>query len=152
LMLGTNKLTELPDALKALLNLKELFLGNVPDEHFGYRNENLFITLPEYIRYFKQLKSLWLCDLKLTSLPDWLGELENLEKLDIDDNLLTDLPPSMGKLKSLTWFNFSGNPFNPKLAKACRQGLNAVKGCKPDLDPVKAYLRAKAAEQTGSSQ
>jgi Leucine-rich repeat (LRR) protein len=112
----------------------------------------LFAILPECIRYFKQLKSLWLCDLKLTSLPDWLGELEHLEKLDLDDNLLTDLPSSLGKLKSLTWFNFLRNPFNPKLAKACKQGLNAVAGCKPDLAPLKAYLRAKAAEQTGSSQ
>jgi Leucine-rich repeat (LRR) protein len=74
-----------------------------------------------------------------------LGELENLESLDIDDNLLTDLPPSMEKLKSLEWFNLSRNPFNPKLAKACKQGLNTA-GCKPDLAPLKAYLRAKAAE------
>jgi len=67
-------------------------------------------------------------------LPASIGLLSKLTWLDISKNQLTDLPVSLAQLKHLEKLYLEGNPLNPELDAAYKQGLDAVK----------AYLRAKA--------
>ncbi|MFZ5820007.1 MAG: COR domain-containing protein [Chloroflexota bacterium] len=60
-----------------------------------------------------------------------------MRELLLFKNQLTDLPFSLAKLTNLVHLDLGGNPLNPELDAAYKQGLEAVK----------AYLRAKAAAQ-----
>ena len=75
------------------------------------------------------------CGLKF--IPKVICELSNLETLHLAGNLITDLPQSCTQLEHLKFLYLDGNPLNPELAEAYKQGIDAVK----------AYLRAR--EQSG---
>ena len=147
-----NKLAELPESL-LFPELETLYLGSV----LGANN---FSELPQNIRYMKELKKLGLKDCNLNVLPDWLSELNALQDIWVDGNPLARLPDSIGQLrnlaklraescrlanlptslvqlKNLEMLELNGNPLNPELAAAYKQGIDAVK----------EYLRAKAEAQ-----
>ncbi|MHC4521284.1 MAG: COR domain-containing protein, partial [Planctomycetota bacterium] len=66
-----------------------------------------------------------------------MHELKELRYIRLGENRLVDLPASLRKLKKLERLDLTGNPLNPELAAADREGVDAIK----------AYLRAKAAAQ-----
>jgi hypothetical protein len=84
------KLTEIPEGIEELINLKNLYLGN-----------NQLTNLPEWIKELINLQKLDLSFNKLTSLPEGIRVLINLEVLDLSDNKLTSLPEGISELKNL---------------------------------------------------
>ena len=147
LKLSGNQLLTLPESLGQLSRLRLLDLSH-----------NRLTTLPESLGELKQLQQLYLTHNQLTSLPESLGELKQLQQLYLAHNQLTSLPASLSQLTHLSWFQIGhnqfttlptwfaqiedlisisvvGNPLNPELAAAYKEGINAVK----------RYLRAEAA-------
>lgn len=120
-----NKLTSLPESLGLLRQMVWLYLDNPIRE------------VPIWLRQFSQLKVLAIGSSQLTHVPDWIGELHQVEVLYLQDNLLTDLPASLAQLEHLGALDLGGNPLNPELAAAYKEGLDAVK----------RYLRAKGEAQ-----
>jgi RocCOR-like putative regulator of kinase activity/DAPkinase-like Roc (Ras of Complex) protein/Leucine Rich Repeat (LRR) protein len=119
---GNNSITILPDWIGQLTDLQELILGH-----------NRLSRLPQSLEYLKQIRGLYLYYNQLSNIPSVLSQLEHLEFLYLSNNQLTDLPASFAQLENLKIFELTTNPFNPELAEAERQGIEAVK----------AYLRAK---------
>ena len=107
------KLTEVPEEVFKLKNLKILNLGNnnlanVPESIGSLSNlisldlkENRLIDLPESIGNLSNLTSLYLRDNRLISLPESIGNLSNLTSLYLEVNQLTSLPESIGNLSNL---------------------------------------------------
>ncbi|WP_299803412.1 leucine-rich repeat-containing protein kinase family protein [uncultured Shewanella sp.] len=121
--LSDNNLSELPDNLSDLHQLKILFLTNncfesVPLvlakcpklEMISFKSNNLKLlaekALPDNTRW------LILTDNNLESLPDDMGRLHRLQKLALAGNQLTGLPESMAKCTSLELARLSANAFN----------------------------------------
>ncbi|ODG97604.1 hypothetical protein A4S05_12975 [Nostoc sp. KVJ20] len=128
--LSRNQLTELPEAIVNLIQLRKLSLLNIVEE-------GKLKSLPHSIGQLANLEHLDLEGNKLTSLPESLGQLSNLKIIEVAHNLLSDLPYSLGQLHSLQIPRLHGNPFNPELAAASKQGTEAVL----------QYLRTKAEAQ-----
>ena len=124
--LSRNQLSRLPESIGQLTQLQVLDLS-----------ENQLTQLPESIGQLTQLQALDLSENQLTKLPESLGRLALLTRLDISHNRLIDLPVSLIKLECFDEIKYDGNPLNPELRAAYKQGLEAVK----------TYLRAKAAAQ-----
>ncbi|MFZ5881601.1 MAG: leucine-rich repeat domain-containing protein [Chloroflexota bacterium] len=93
-----NQLTTLPPSLGQLTQLTELNLSS-----------NQLTTLPPSLGQLTQLTSLDLSSNQLTTLPDWLGQLTQLTSLNLSSNKLTTLPDSLGQLTQLTELNLSNN-------------------------------------------
>jgi hypothetical protein len=91
-------LTELPESLGRLTQLKDLALGL-----------NQLTALPEWLGRLTQLQKLYLFQNQLTVLPEWLGRLTQLQRLDLSYNQLTALPESLGRLTQLKTLDFSGD-------------------------------------------
>jgi GTPase SAR1 family protein len=154
LSLFGNQLTTLPETLGQLTQLQSLNLS-----------DNQLTTLPEWLGQLTQLQSLSIWGNSLTHLPNSLKELKLLHEIDVSGNELTEIPTSLCTLPNLTAINWGdehcggnkvtdlspdlllldglnslqldGNPLNPELAAAYKEGLDAVK----------RYLRAKAEPQ-----
>ena len=151
--IGGNELTALPEWLEQLISLEYLsiddskltslpkFLADFPSlKTFRIGSGmggNLFPEIPLIIRKMKRLQQLIALKCNFDIIPDWLGELSELESLSFNENRLADLPATFAQLEHLKELNLDGNPLNPELAAAYKQGLDAVK----------AYLRAKAEAQ-----
>lgn len=120
--LSDNKLSELPDNLSDLHQLKILFLTNncfesVPLvlahcpklEMISFKSNNLKHlpenALPDNTRW------LILTDNNLVSLPEDMGRLHRLQKLALAGNKLTCLPESMAKCRNLELARLSANDF-----------------------------------------
>jgi internalin A len=86
----TPKLTELPESLGQLTQLRKLNLGC-----------NRLRALPEWLGQLTQLQKLDLTDNQLTALPESLGQLTQLQRLDLVYNELTTLPEWLGQLTQL---------------------------------------------------
>jgi nucleoside phosphorylase/GTPase SAR1 family protein len=91
-------LTELPDSISRLSNLKTLSLHN-----------NQLTELPDSIGDLSNLRSLHLSVNQLTKLPDSIGQLSNLRELYLVENQLTELPDSIGQLSNLRELNLRSN-------------------------------------------
>lgn len=98
LRLNGKQLTEVPEPVRKLTGLEELYLGN-----------NLLETLPDWIGDLKSLKKLDLAQNRLTRLPGSIGELESLETLELFQTPLKELPDEIGQLKSLKLLNLQEN-------------------------------------------
>lgn len=129
--LSGNQLTTLPESFKNLARLRYLYLG------LSTSGGNPITSVPLHIRSLRQLKHFYSCECRIDVIPEWIGELENLEKLDLYANQVRDLPQSLLSLQMLSLLGLGGNPLNPELAAARKEGLDAVK----------RYLRAKASAQ-----
>ncbi|MEG5067514.1 leucine-rich repeat protein [Microcoleus sp. B3-A4] len=93
-----NKLTEFPDAVLQLTNLKILNLSR-----------NQITAIPEAIGQLSNLTQLYLNSNQITSIPDAIGQLSNLIGLDLSDNQITSIPENLGQLSNLTGLDLSGN-------------------------------------------
>jgi leucine-rich repeat protein SHOC2 len=70
---------------------------------------NQLTNLPEGIKKFIELTSLYLHHNWLTDLPDSIGNLVNLTELDLGNNQLTSIPDSIGNLVNLTELDLGNN-------------------------------------------
>jgi len=92
-------LTELPDSLRELTQLRRLSVSG-----------NHLTSLPEWgYNRLVELRSLNLGNNQLTVLPNWIGELTQLQRLDVSHNQLSALPGRMGKLTQLQGLDVSRN-------------------------------------------
>src|SRR4028118_1290273 len=76
-----NKLTEFPDAVLQLTNLKILNLSS-----------NQITSIPEAIGQLSNLTRLDLWGNQMTSIPEAIGQLSNLTQLSLGRNQITSIP------------------------------------------------------------
>src|SRR5688572_10135937 len=96
--LSSMELTELPESIGQLTQLKKLDLGwNYIDE----KQKNQLTALPEALGKLTQLQTLNLSQNQLTDLPESLGQLMQLQELDLTDNKLIITPNILTKLTNL---------------------------------------------------
>lgn len=156
LHLDSIMLTELPESIGQLVQLRSLNLSN-----------NQLKLLPESVGELVELQSLDLSNNQLKALPESLGKLTQLRTLILarahqgnlmyysneddwyledpqyrnyqeqDNNLLTDLPISLADMVHLQELKLNRNILNPELGAAYDEGI----------DTVKSYLRAKGEAQ-----
>jgi Leucine-rich repeat (LRR) protein len=91
-------LEELPDAMKELVQLKNLIIGG-----------NQLRSLPEWIGDFQELSLLDLKNNQLKAIPDSLTKLSNLHTLNLANNRLQSLPKNLGSLPALTELYLDNN-------------------------------------------
>ncbi|MEG4627854.1 leucine-rich repeat domain-containing protein [Microcoleus sp. w1-18aA5] len=93
-----NKLTEFPNAVFELTNLKILNLrgSRIP-------------SIPEAVRQLSNLTELNLSCNQITSIPEAVGQLSNLTELDLSCNQITSIPEWLGQLSNLKSFSLSFN-------------------------------------------
>ena len=139
LLLNDNRLEDLPSGISELAQLKVLSLAG-----------NRFKVLPECVCKLQNLKSLGLTKNAISELPDAIGNLKSLTSLVLGGervitipagefpfleedygekcgNNLNSLPITCNQLTKLTELFLDGNPLNPELAAAYKEGLDAVK-------------------------
>ncbi len=124
LNLGVNNLVSLPESIGALESLNDLNIA-----------KNQIKKLPNSIVKLFQLTNLYLGIQNgnpISELPSSFEKLINLKTLNCTNCQFTDLPPSLTQLVHLETLELKGNPLNPALQSAYKQGLDAVK----------AYLRS----------
>jgi Leucine-rich repeat (LRR) protein len=130
-MLDHKGLTELPESIVRLVNLRVLELSN-----------NKITLLPESIAELVNLETLFLNSNLLSILPESIGKLINLKGLFLNNNLLTVLPESIGKLSNLQYLDLYYNQLNslPKsflnIKKSLRINVDAyeIDNLSPDAD------------------
>lgn len=105
------KLTELPESIGQLKQLRKLDLGRYYSKNESENNQ--LTALPDSIGQLTQLTSLNLSGNQLTALPDSLGQLTQLTSLDLSSNQLTTLPDSLGQLTQLEVLQISDNTLTP---------------------------------------
>ena len=93
-----NKLTEFPDAVLQLTNLKILSLSY-----------NQITSIPDALGQLSHLTFLDLGDNQITSIPDALGQLSNLTLVNLSSNQISVIPEALGQLSNLTLVNLSSN-------------------------------------------
>ena len=93
------KLTELPEALGELSQLRELSLKG-----------NEITELPDCMGKLTQLQVLELNRNQLTALPEWLGKLSQLQSLNLSNNKISILSERLGQLSQLRSLDLSYNP------------------------------------------
>ncbi len=94
-----NKLTEFPDVILQLTNLKILSL-----------RQNQITSIPEAIAQLFNLTQLDLSrNHQITAIPEAIGQLSNLTELDLDFNQITAIPEAIGQLSNLTELNLHSN-------------------------------------------
>src|SRR6476661_5385478 len=93
-----NKLTEFPDAVLQLTNLKILNVSH-----------NQITSIPEEIGQLSNLTDIYLSNNQIASIPDAIGQLSNLTRLDLRGNQITSIPEALAQLWNLTRLDLSGN-------------------------------------------
>ncbi|MEG4214459.1 COR domain-containing protein [Microcoleus sp. Pol14C6] len=93
-----NQLTEFPDVVLQLTNLKILNLSN-----------NQITQIPEEIGQLSNLTQLDFRSNQITSIPDAIWQLSHLTKLDLGFNQITSIPEAIAQLSHLTILDLSSN-------------------------------------------
>ena len=121
LVIASNELPELPDAIYDLINLTELDLSNNKLEDLSPKvaqlrrlkklnvTMNALIEVPASIGDLTSLAELDLMMNRLRSLPDEVGSLAQLRGLGLRSNFLRTLPDSIAKLNRLRSLNLIEN-------------------------------------------
>ncbi|MEG3876124.1 COR domain-containing protein [Microcoleus sp. herbarium7] len=110
-----NKLTEFPDVVLQLSNLKTLSFV-----------ENQITSIPEAIGQLSYLRELNLNQNKITVIPETIGQLSNLTGLYLGNNQITSIPDAIGQLSNLTWLALGGNQIT-EIPEAIAQLSNLTK-------------------------
>jgi Leucine-rich repeat (LRR) protein len=111
LNLNNKNITEIPESISKLSNLKYLYLRSnqltaiqesisklVSLKYLDLRHNQL-TTLPESIGKLVRLKHLYLHNNQLSTLPESIGNLIKLKHLSLDNNRLKKLPSSIINIK-----------------------------------------------------
>ena len=98
LNLSANPLNELPEAISSLIQLQSIKLI-----------DNQLTELPKVITTLTQLESLYISRNNLIKLPEEISALTRLQTLDLSRNQLTELPEEIGALTQLQSLNLSRN-------------------------------------------
>jgi len=98
LILDKNGLTELPEDIVFLENLRSLELNNNQLRH-----------LPKGLSRLTKLKAIGLTSNALTEIDDEFCELSNLSSVGLDNNHIHALPGAMGQLRNLESIGLSNN-------------------------------------------
>ncbi|KAL8225701.1 hypothetical protein R6Q57_018258 [Mikania cordata] len=108
--LTNNKLADIPEEIRKLINMQRLILA-----------DNLIEHLPRNMGKLQSLKLINLDQNRVSILPDELGQLVKLERLSISGNCLTTLPETIGSLRNLLLLNVSNNQlqFLPESIGSC---------------------------------
>jgi internalin A len=93
-----NKLTEFPDVVLQLTNLKILNL-----------RKNQITKIPEEIRQLSNLTGLNLNENQITKIPEEIRQLFNLTRLELTNNRITQIPEAICQLSNLTHLYLLGN-------------------------------------------
>ncbi|MEG3934151.1 MULTISPECIES: leucine-rich repeat domain-containing protein [unclassified Microcoleus] len=116
-----NKLTEFPDAVLQLTNLKILNLshnqitcipgaiGQLSNLTLVNLSSNQITQIPDAISKLSNLTWLLVSSNQITSIPDAIGQLSHLTLLDLGDNQITSIPDAIGQLSNLTRLYLSYN-------------------------------------------
>ncbi len=99
------ELTDVPELIGQLTNLKKLVLGG----DFWRDARNRLKELPDAIAQLTQLESLDLSFNQLTELPEAIGALTQLRTLNLSGNQLTELPDAIAALTQLQSLNLYDN-------------------------------------------
>ena len=120
--LSNNHISDLPDELASLINMKILFLSSNDFEHIpavlalcpklemiSFKSNKL-ATVDEDVL---PLDTRWLIltDNKIQALPASMGKLHRLQKLALAGNRLTELPATMADCQNLELARLSANEF-----------------------------------------
>ncbi|XP_040104557.1 LOW QUALITY PROTEIN: leucine-rich repeat and IQ domain-containing protein 4 [Oryx dammah] len=109
------KLTHLPECIKRLENLKELYIEN---NHLEY--------LPVSLGSMPNLEILDChCNL-IKQLPDAICQAQALKELQFEDNLITYLPENLDSLVNLKVLTLTGNPMEEPPMSVCTKGTEAI--------------------------
>src|SRR6476469_3846865 len=93
-----NKLTEFPDAVLQLTNLKIINVSH-----------NQITSIPEEIGQLSNLTDIYLSNNQIASIPDAIGQLSNLTGLDLRWNQITSIPDAIAQMSNLTRLDLRGN-------------------------------------------
>lgn len=104
------KLTELPESIGQLKQLRKLDLGH--DRQKKVADKNQLTTLPDSLGQLTQLQTLDLSENQLTTLPEFLGNFIQLQNLDLYKNSLIALPQSLDRLTQLQSLDLYGSKIN----------------------------------------
>ncbi|MEG4471304.1 leucine-rich repeat domain-containing protein [Microcoleus sp. AT9_B5] len=107
-----NKLTEFPDAVLQLTNLKILSLV-----------KNQITEIPEAISQLSNLSQLNLSDNQITKIPKAIAQLSNLTLLSLNSNQLAEIPEAVAQLSNLTQLILTNNQIT-KIPEAISQLSN----------------------------
>jgi len=110
-----NKLTEFPDAVLQLTNLKILNL-----------RDNQITSIPEDIGQLSNLTDLNLSNNQIASIPDVIGQLSNLTGLDLRWNQITSIPDAIAQMSNLTRLDLRENQIT-SIPEALAQLWNLTK-------------------------
>ncbi|MEM8639845.1 MAG: COR domain-containing protein [Cyanobacteria bacterium P01_G01_bin.54] len=94
----TNPITDFPNEIAQLKNLKRLNLSGLPLK-----------ILPHFILQLSRLSELILTRTQLRELPPEIGQLKSLTKLSLSFNTIKELPSEIVQLQNLTQLYFSFN-------------------------------------------
>ena len=98
LYLSHSNITNIPESINSLINLKILYLSN-----------NKITSIPESIGSLVNLQKLYLYDNQITSIPKSISSLINLQELYLHYNKITSIPESIGTLINLQELVLSNN-------------------------------------------
>jgi internalin A len=96
--LSEMNLTEVPEAIASLTQLRELYLTN-----------NQLTSVPQTIASLTQLRKLSVTNNQLTSVPQMIASLAQLRELDLSYNQLTSVPQTIASLTQLKKLYLSYN-------------------------------------------
>ncbi|MEG4454539.1 leucine-rich repeat domain-containing protein [Microcoleus sp. N9_A1] len=116
-----NKLTQFPDAVLQLTNLKILSISNnqitkIPEEIGQLSNltqlnlsDNQITQIPKAIAQLSYLTLLSLNSNQIAEIPEAVAQLSNLTQLILTNNQITKIPDAIGQLSNLTELNLNIN-------------------------------------------
>ena len=99
-------LSDIPDTLAELEDLRVLALGNLSVSNTG--DDNAFKKLPDSVTRLTNLQVLDLSYTNISALPDSIGNLTNLQALDLYNTNISALPSSVPCLTNLQGLYLSG--------------------------------------------